>query len=109
MTTTRCFTTALLLVLCSALNTTRTVRAAEGEFTATDLRCEYLVNPIGIDQTAPRLSWRIESNVRGVRQTAYRILVASTRQNIDDNRGDLWDSGKVESRRPSISPIRVSR
>ncbi len=64
---------------------------------AVELRCEYLVNPLGIDQTAPRLSWRIESSERGARQTAYRVLVASDRELIDRNEGNLWDSGRVES------------
>ena len=62
-----------------------------------ELRCEYLVNPIGIDQTPPRLSWRIESQKRGARQTAYRILVASTRELLDKNQPDVWDSGRVDS------------
>src|SRR5262249_4163847 len=33
--------------------------------TVTDLRCEYLRNPQGIDATRPRLSWVIKSDVRG--------------------------------------------
>lgn len=44
----------------------------------TDLRCEYQANPFGIDVTKPRLSWLIQSERRGERQTAYQILVAST-------------------------------
>ena len=62
---------------------------------ATHLRCEYLENPLGIDETKPRLSWMLESTVRGQKQTAYRILVASTREKLDGNIGDLWDTGKV--------------
>jgi len=34
---------------------------------------------------------------RGVRQTAYQILVASSEKLLAEDRGDLWDSGKVES------------
>jgi alpha-L-rhamnosidase len=61
------------------------------------LRCEYLVNPIGIDATHPRLSWILDSDERGARQTAYRSLVASTPELLKKNQGDLWDSGKVMS------------
>jgi alpha-L-rhamnosidase len=61
------------------------------------LRCEYLVNPLGIDATSPRLSWIITSNRRGELQTAYQILVASSQKLLDDDKGDLWDSGKVNS------------
>jgi len=60
-----------------------------------NLRCEYLVNPLGMGAAKPRLSWIITSNRRGERQTAYQILVASTRKLLDDDQGDLWDSGKV--------------
>lgn len=61
------------------------------------LRCEYLVNPPGIGAAAPRLSWIIDSDARGERQTAYQILVASSPKLLEDNKGDLWDSGKVPS------------
>jgi alpha-L-rhamnosidase len=60
-------------------------------------RCEYLPNPLGIDETAPRLSWRLESPERGQRQTAFRIVVASTMQQLSRDEGDLWDTGKISS------------
>jgi alpha-L-rhamnosidase len=64
------------------------------------LRCEYRVNPTGIDSTGPRLSWvlaPVNPKARGLRQTAYRILVASSEANLRANTGDLWDTGRVES------------
>ena len=42
-----------------------------------NLRCEYRVNPLGIDVTQPRLSWIVTSAERGQKQTAYQVLVAS--------------------------------
>jgi len=60
-----------------------------------DLRCEYRADPLGIDKTAPRLSWKLESGRRGERQTAYRLLVASSREKLAREEGDLWDTGKV--------------
>jgi alpha-L-rhamnosidase len=60
-------------------------------------RCEYLVAPLGIDETTPRLSWILDSKVRGERQQAYQILVASAPELLEQSQGDLWDSGKVES------------
>lgn len=68
------------------------------------LRCEYLKDPLGIDAVKPRLSWILESGglgtpERGQRQTAYRVLVASTPESLAKEQGDLWDSGKVESDR----------
>jgi len=66
------------------------------------LRCEYLIDPVGIDVTAPRLSWLLEASdphLRGQRQEAYRIMVASSRGKLEDGRADLWDTGRVESNR----------
>jgi len=64
---------------------------------ASKLRCEYRVNPLGIDVLKPRLSWVVESSERGQFQTAYQIIVSSTRLNLENDIGDLWNSGKVES------------
>ncbi len=63
------------------------------------LRCEYLENPLGVDVQAPKLSWQFElpAEFRGIQQTAYQILVASKPDLLAENRGDLWDSGRVES------------
>ncbi len=63
----------------------------------TALRCEYLENPMGVEDPAPRLSWKLTSKMRGARQTAYQILVASTAKKLKGNHGDLWDSGRVTS------------
>ena len=65
-------------------------------------RCEYKVNPLGIDALNPRLSWKLESDARderGQKQTAYQILVATDQRGLASDRGDLWDTGKVDSDR----------
>ncbi len=61
------------------------------------LRCEYRVDPLGIDVTNPRLSWIVESARRGQKQTAYHILVASSGENLKAEIGDLWDTGRLDS------------
>jgi hypothetical protein len=63
---------------------------AEHEVMPADLRCEYHRDPLGIDTPKPRLSWILESDRRGDRQTAYRIRVRRDRKLV-------WDSGKVVS------------
>ncbi len=73
------------------------VLSSQSAIVPTDLRCEYFVNPIGIDEAAPRLSWIDDSTRRGARQVAYRIAVASTARGLDTGNPDLWDSGKIES------------
>lgn len=62
-----------------------------------NLRCEYMCNPLGIDTLRPRLSWTLESDRRCEIQTAYQILVSSSEVKLQNNEGDLWDSGKVLS------------
>ncbi len=54
------------------------------------LRCEALSAPLGLQEIAPRLSWVVESGERGQKQTAYRVLVASSRALLAQNVGDLW-------------------
>src|SRR5687767_11301938 len=61
------------------------------------LRCEYLVDPLGIDETAPRLSWQLGSDRRGACQSAYRVRVANTAECLKQGEGDRWDSGRIES------------
>ncbi len=62
-----------------------------------NLRCEYAVNPMGVDAPNPRLFWTVESSERGQKQTAYEILAASSPELLAQDKGDLWDSGKVAS------------
>ncbi len=64
---------------------------------ATNLGCEYLHDPLGIDAVQPRLSWQLQSSQRGQKQTAYRVLVASDEKLLVADRADLWDTGKVIS------------
>lgn len=65
--------------------------------TVAKLICEYRTNPLGIDVTAPRLGWQMQTDRSGARQTAYRILAASDPAWLRAGKADLWDSGKVES------------
>lgn len=66
-----------------------------------ELRCEYLHDPLGIDARRPRLSWVLESDTRGVMQSAYQVVVASSPEKLAKDAGDLWDSGKVASSQSS--------
>ncbi len=70
-----------------------------GSIIPTDLRCEYRVDPLGIENTQPRLSWKLvgDESTRGQQQVAYHVLVASSLENLNANRGDLWDSGTKET------------
>lgn len=85
-----------------ALATSRNMRAGEAaavvsSIAPANLRCERAVDPLGVDTAAPKLSWIVEGSKRGVRQTAYEILVSSSAAKLAAEDGDLWSSGKVAS------------
>lgn len=72
-----------------------------------ELRCEHLVNPLGLDLPSPRLSWQLVASheqLRGQAQKSYHVLVASDQQTLAKNVGDLWDSGLVTSDRSILVP-----
>ena len=71
--------------------------AASGPTPPTNLRCEYLTNPLGIDVAQPRFAWVLGHSERGEIQSAYQVLVATTEESLSRNRGDAWDSGQVAS------------
>ena len=86
-----------LLRLIALLSLMSCTAFASNDTELNNLRCEYHNNPLGIDITSPRLSWITQSEKRGWKQSAYQILVASSQENLDQDRGDLWDSGKTQA------------
>ena len=66
-------------------------------FRPVSLSCEQLIDPLGIDQQQPQLSWIIESAENNMRQSAYEIIVSDNKTDIDSNRGNLWNTGKITS------------
>jgi len=60
-------------------------------------RCEYRVDPLGIDTLRPRLSWQFTADRRAVYQRAYQVQVATTPDALLADTPDLWDSGKILS------------
>jgi hypothetical protein len=74
--------------------------AQEPSLRPANLRCEHEVSPLAVEAGRPRLSWILESSdpaARGLRQTAFRVLAASSLALLSQDQGDLWDSGRVES------------
>ena len=69
-----------------------------------NLSVEYQDGSQPLATNVPRFSWRYESGDSNVRQTSYRIIVASTRENAENNTGDLWDSKTVASNRMLLIP-----
>jgi len=66
-------------------------------FRPTNLSCEQITNPLGIDVRQPLLSWMLESSENGMHQSAYEIIVSDSKASIDSNTGNLWNTGKLTS------------
>jgi hypothetical protein len=69
------------------------------------LRAEGRDSPLGVQAAKPRLRWELQSSApapRGLRQTAYEVLVASSPQTLAADQGDLFASGPVASATPSL-------
>lgn len=68
----------------------------EAPLAATHLRCEYMVDPLGIDVRKPRLSWELTSAEKGVMQTSYEVRVAASEEELAKGKL-IWDSGRQAS------------
>ncbi|MFX0555395.1 family 78 glycoside hydrolase catalytic domain [Maribacter sp. CXY002] len=76
----------LLILLCAFIQ-------GFSQSSTSELKVEYLPNPMGIDVETPRFSWQMitDANVHGQFQNAYQIKVSTASGAL------VWDSGKVES------------
>jgi len=61
------------------------------------LLVEYAELPLAIGTKTPRFSWEVPLPGRNRRQTAYRLLVATTQDRLVAGKADVWDTGKVAS------------
>ncbi len=59
--------------------------------------CEQLNNPIGIDIPQPRFSWQLQTSCPNQQQTAYHIIVSSTKEKLQQNESDIWNTKKIIS------------
>ena len=67
------------------------------QFQPTKLTCEYIENPLGIDVKSPRLSWNLTATERNQFQSAYTLIVSDNLKDIQQGKGNIWDSGKVNT------------
>jgi hypothetical protein len=69
------------------------------------LRCELQDAPLGIQTATPRLAWELQSSdskARGLSQSAYEVLVASSADKLAAGQGDLFSTGSVTSTESSL-------
>jgi len=96
MTTGRGYTFWLLLILSGT--------AAQAQMAVSGLKTEYKVNPLGIDASAPRLSWKLSSAQRNVMQTSYQLRVAKDSSDLLSGKSLVWDSGKKKGEDAALVP-----
>ena len=76
----------LIFILC-------TLASFGGEkFLVSNLRCESKINPLGVSENRPHFSWWSSSSLRDTKQLNYRILVAESSEDLNNNNGNSWDS-----------------
>jgi alpha-L-rhamnosidase len=91
----KCLTISMLfllnLILFSACN------EVSEEFQAGVLKCEYMVNPLGIDKSNPRFTWQMIDSLKGAEQSAYQIYMGEDSSEVSHRIADVWNSGKTYS------------
>jgi len=84
------FTLAIFLFSCKNPSGSEGLKLVE-------LTCENFVNPISIDIQNPLFSWKLAGNDRSQLQTAYHIMIADSKEKLEKNEANVWDSGKTAS------------
>ena len=82
-----CFT---FLLLCS-------LSFGENAAIPTNLRCEHLTNPLGVDTDNPRFTWMLNDSRYGAVQTAYCIVVGTDSTKVVAGNGEMWNSKRVDN------------
>ena len=82
----RSFSLLILFICISALTSAQ-------DLFVKDMTCEYKKNPVGIDITTPRFSWKVAGKGNNLLQTSYFIRVATDHK----FRNIVWQTGEVLS------------
>ena len=75
-------------------------------FYLSELKCENLINPLGIDNVTPHFSWKLKGDGWKGGQTYYEIQVASDSILLAQDKADLWNTGKLKSDVSVMVPYR---
>lgn len=77
--------TFVLLLIFSVLSAQRSISVS-------NLRCESMINPVGVSENRPHFSWCLASSLKDIKQLNYQILVSDSPENLNKNLGTIWDS-----------------
>ena len=79
------------------LLTVHSLMAQSGQCLPGNLRCEHLVDPLGVDAPQPRFTWMLNDSRYGAMQTAWQIVVDTDSVEVANGKGSMWNSQKMES------------
>ena len=88
-----CIKKLFLLFCCISISPLLTSQFLQPEF----LECEYLNNPLCVDVSQPRFTWKFTSSQKNKMQSAYEIIVSDNTKDIYKLKGNEWTSGKIIS------------
>jgi len=94
---------SLFLIVISGQFFPGCIEGEYGKHNAANLRCEYMINPMGLDTHSPRFTWQLVDHTTGAKQTAYQIIAGKDSARVSWGKGDLWDSGKISSGKMLVS------
>ena len=98
---------AVLTLLALAPGVRSAAAAERSPSLPVELRCDWMADPLGVDSAPPRLSWQLQGDgSRGLRQSAWQVLVSSSRDGLERDQGDVWDSGSRRSAEQLHLPYR---
>src|SRR5690554_7199514 len=86
---------SLLLLLILIFN--RSVSTSQTVSKPHLLKTDHLENPIGIDNSNPRLMWMMDDTRPGACQTAFRVIVGIDSLEVLNGEGEIWDTGRTDS------------
>jgi alpha-L-rhamnosidase len=61
------------------------------------LKCEYIVNPLGIDANNPRLLWSLQDSRFEAKQTSFQLIVGTDSLEVSKGTGNHWQTGQLNS------------
>jgi alpha-L-rhamnosidase len=62
-----------------------------------NLKCEYLTEPLGIDNSTPQFSWQFSGSARNQFQRSYELIVSEKISDVEKGMGASWKTGKIVS------------
>lgn len=70
---------------------------AKSQYQPVNLQCEYLMNPLGIDNPQPRFSWQLNDPALKAGQSAYEIRIAKDSNALAGTKNAAWYSEKISA------------